>query len=414
MLLYLGLDWDQKQIKAQASTLIGNTERIIFQKPNITSVSETIEELRTRFPGTTKIIAVLEAGAKQWNYLLDSSDVELYVTNPKQAKRFKESLQSSFAKDDFRDAKALLAMAKSPDHLKQIKQWKIPSEQEQQIELLTKMHEELTTERTKLKQQFRAHLQKRIPMIEKVIGDVESYWVSTFFSKIPSLWKLKKLSKERFDTILTGSSIRTTTQENLWKAILDSRQPWASKEMHEVEEMRMNGFIARLKELSKQQKLVNAKIEEVLEMIPVARSICKIKGLGSICTLGMFQYGKLSSLKGRDDLSAILGASPVFIGSGSQKDGSPKGYATMRRAVPNQAKNLTYTIGLLLTRHSKWAKAMFQYNKQKQKSAGTIFRQIARSFFRILSSMIKNGTEYDEDLYIRSLKKNGVVWAQNL
>ena len=414
MVLYLGIDWDSKQLKIQVSSFIGKIKKLIIKEPSIKALEEAIKTMKELFSETKQFIAVIEAGAEQWNQLLVSQGIELYVVNPKSAKRFKESLQTSFAKDDFRDAKALLGMAKSTIHLESMVKFKIPSEQEQKITLLTKMHEELSSDFTKQKQQFRAYLRTKLPMIEKMIKKVDYKWVLDFFSNVPSLWALNQLTRERFDEILQGSKIRKTTKEELWLAILQSKQPWASKEMHEFEKMRTNGFISHLRELKNQLKRVNAKIDETLEQIPIARNLCKIGGLGSICTLALFRYGKLSSLKQRDDLAAILGASPIFIGSGNLKNGSPKGVVSMRRAVNNRAKHLTYTIGLLLTKHSKWAKAMFQYHKQKQKSSGTIFRQISRSFFRILSSMLRHGTEYNEELYIKRLKANGVIWAQKL
>ena len=65
-------------------------------------------------------------------------------------------------------------------------------------------------------------------------------------------------------------------------------------------------------------------------------------------------------------------------------------------------------------KQSRWAKAMFVDGRTKQQRTGTIFRRITRSFLRIVSSMLKNGTEYDEEKYIDALIKKGVPWAQSL
>ncbi len=64
--------------------------------------------------------------------------------------------------------------------------------------------------------------------------------------------------------------------------------------------------------------------------------------------------------------------------------------------------------------YSKWGKAMYEDGKERNQRAGTIFRRISRSFLRIVTSMIKNGTEYDEEKYIKALIKKGVPWAQKL
>lgn len=414
MKLYLGIDWDTKQLKIYFATQDTKPQKLIINEPSLEEVTQKMEALRKAFPEVEVIIAMMEAGAKQWERLLQEAGVQLHVVNPRQAKQFKESLQASKAKDDLRDAKALLALALSPIHRDNIKEWVPPSEEEMKVAILTKMSQQVLSQQTKLKQQFRSHLQTTFPMIEQILVEVDTEWVLYFFKKVPSLWKMKTLTKKRFEEIFIGSRIRTQTQEKLWLAVEKSRMPWSNKDLHAIEKMRMIGFIKSLKNLKEQRKTVDVKIEEVLSEIPIAESLCKVKGIGSVCTLLLLRYGKLNHLKHRDSLSMILGASPVFIGSGSTKKGENKGYVAMRVAVPNQAKSLTYMIGLTLTKHSRWGKAMYQYQKEKQKKTGTIFRAIARCFLRILSSMIKYGTEYDEDKYIARLIESDVPWAKGL
>ena len=412
---YLGIDWDTKQLKAYFSCNGQKPVKIIFNEPSFTEVQMKIDQLKEQNSSITTITTMVEAGAKQWNNLLHAVGLELYVVNPKKAKRFKESLQTTRAKDDLRDAKALLALAKSPAHQDNIKRFKPSSTIERKIDLLAKMHEDAKKEMSRLKQQFRSYLQKTCPMIETFISSMDALWVFDFFSEIASVWQLEQLNKEQFLTIMSGTKMRHKNRESFWLAVEKNRgNPLANKDLHEIEKMRTSDFVKRLRYLRDHLKSLEVKIESTLSSLPIAKSISKMNGIGSICTLLLCHYGHLDSLERRDDLSIILGASPVFVGSGTTRKGENKGYASMRREVPSQSRSLTYMIGLSLMQYSKWGKAMYEDGKERNQRAGTIFRRISRSFLRIVTSMIKNGTEYDEEKYIKALIKKGVPWAQKL
>ena len=78
------------------------------------------------------------------------------------------------------------------------------------------------------------------------------------------------------------------------------------------------------------------------------------------------------------------------------------------------SKHLLSMLGLLLMKHSRWARAMYVDGSSRGQSVGTITRRIRRCFLRIVASMHGYGSCYDEDRYIRSLLKNGVPWAKSL
>jgi len=159
---------------------------MIITEPSIEEVRTKINKLKGRDTKITEVHAMIESGAKQWVRLLHSVGVQVQVVNPKKARRFKESIFASMAKDDFRDAKALLAMIQSPAH--QEKPWKPSTTIQQKLDYLVKMHEKSTKEQTKQKQQFRSYIQTHLPLLKVLITDMDALWVLHFFDKVPSLW----------------------------------------------------------------------------------------------------------------------------------------------------------------------------------------------------------------------------------
>ena len=138
-------------------------------------------------------------------------------------------------------------------------------------------------------------------------------------------------------------------------------------------------------------------------------------GVGLMSSVAVLQYAFRNGLVGhRDQASVQMGASPVFIGSGTRKDGKPKGGIVMRRAAAARARRATYLIGRLASQHLVWGEAMYNDARQRGQKAATAYRRIARCVLRILTAMVRRGEDYDEGRYIRALQSHGVSWAMSL
>lgn len=414
MKVYLGIDWDTKQLKAFWKTETSQSKRIIFLKPSFKEVQEKIQYIKSKTSEDVDIIAVIEAGAPQWNTLLHSVGVEVHVVNPKQSVQFRNSLQNSRAKDDFRDAKALLAMAQSPHHISLMPIYSPPLADLAKIEILIKLHERTSKRQVQLQQHLRSHLLKLIPYLCLYVRDIDAKWILHLLSKISSSWNIQKLTKSKFEEIISETRFRKNKREELWAVLEESKSPNSFQELDKIETMQMHFMIEEIRMYNKRLKELEREMDQVIEDMEPAKSISNIKGMGRVFTLALMYHSSTLVPINRDSLSIKMGASPVFIGSGSTRTGEAKGYVSRRTNISNRSKGLTYLIGLHLMKQSRWAKAMFVDGRTKQQRTGTIFRRITRSFLRIVSSMLKNGTEYDEEKYIDALIKKGVPWAQSL
>ena len=412
MTVYIGMDWDSKFLKCYWTVGENKPTKLIIEEPSTEEVQAKIQKIRELHPQGTEIHAIIEAGGEQWVRLLYVNNVKVHVVNPKKAKRFKESIFASMAKDDFRDALALLAMIQSPAH--KTDPWKPPNELQKMINQFATMHESATKDQSKIKQQFRSYLQTNLPMLKGLIKDLSAEWVLYFFEKVPSLTATSKLSKRRYDSIMSKTRLGSDKKERFWAGIQACDLSLASKETADLEAMRVHMWVKQLRLYHNYLQKLNKEIKKTLDALPLTKSIKSIKGVGPILTILLFHCAGFENPSHRDELSIKLGASPVFIGSGTSRSGKPKGHVRMRKTVSSTSKRLTYLIGLQLTKHSRWAKAMYQNAKSRNQRTGTIYRRISRSFLRIVSSMMKNGTAYDEERYIQALVKNGVPWAQTL
>ena len=414
MKIYLGIDWDTKQLIGFWKTNNSQMKKIVFKTPTLRGVKEQIEYIRAKTSEDAEIVAIIESGASQWNTLLHLAGVKLHIVNPKQSVQFRESLQNGRAKDDARDAKALLAMAQSPYHISLLPRFSPPTEELTKIEILIKLHEKTSKRQVQLQQQLRDLLLKFIPCLYHYVQDIDATWILHLLSKVSSKWKLSTLTKAKFEKIISQTRFRQHKREELWKILEESKLPTASKELDTIETMQMSFLIEEIQLYNLRLKELESQMDQVIQELEPAKSLSQIRGIGRICTLVLMYHSSTLVPIHRDSLSIKMGASPVFIGSGSTRKGEVKGYVSRRTNISNRSKSLTYMIGLHLMKESRWAKAMFIDGRERGQRTGTIFRRITRSFLRIVSSILKNGTEYDEERYLKTLIKKGIPWAQPL
>ena len=134
----MGIDWDSNHLNIYYQKNNAKPQKMRIKKPAIEDVSKAIQKIKTTQKDDVEIHALIEDGAKQWVRLLHFAGVVVYVVNPKKAKRFKESVFSSMAKDDCRDAYALMVMIQAGG-MKQ-KPWKPDSKIQQKIDALANIH----------------------------------------------------------------------------------------------------------------------------------------------------------------------------------------------------------------------------------------------------------------------------------
>ncbi len=63
---------------------------------------------------------------------------------------------------------------------------------------------------------------------------------------------------------------------------------------------------------------------------------------------------------------------------------------------------------------SPWARAYYDYHKERDQSHCTILRNLGKKWTKILFAVWSQGTSYNETLHIQNLKTRNVPWAMAL
>lgn len=343
-----------------------------------------------------------------WVRLLHAVGVVIHIVDPKQASRFAESRGSSGAKDDARDARILVELARSPAHLPPA--WTAPSEDARQLARALGRHESLTAKKTRETQQLRADLALTMPLVDQAIDAMDTKWARVLVRAIPTPHHAASLTNEALLALMKGAHRATIAR--VWAAIQSTDALAMTTAEAKAEADAVHDSLDRLDLLEVHLKKVDGVIEALLDAFAAAERIHDIPGFGTKLTAAVIAYGALDG--DRDATAVRMGAAPVFRGSGRRADGSPKGVVKMRRAAPANARRAVYMLGRAAVGNLPWARAQFAASRARGKRAGTAYRHVVRSLLRLVSAIVRTGKAYDERAYVTSLKAHGVTWATAL
>jgi hypothetical protein len=287
--------------------------------------------------------------------------------------------------------------------------WAPDSEATQLLGRLSSHRERLVEDASREVQRLRDELRRSMPLVDTAIKSFELVWPRRLVRRAPTAWHLARLSAAEIELLLAGA--RPTTVAAVQDAIRRTQAPWLTEAMAKVIANYVRSALVRLRQLDKDIAALDAAIDQVLDTTAEAQQISAVKGLGRQLTTALLVFGLIGTdpSEHRDAVSVRMGSSPVFIGSATHANGEPKGVAIMRRSTNPRARQSTYLIGRLLVMHHAWARAQYKAAKGRGKKAATAYRQVTRSFLRILHAMMRDGTDYDETKYENTLLARGVT-----
>jgi hypothetical protein len=278
---------------------------------------------------------------------------------------------------------------------------------------LESMRSRADKNKVKGKQRARAVLQQSMPTVNDAIPDVASKWVYNLLQLAPTPWHAQQLTQQQLMDAMSGAHKATKMQVLAAYELAES--PWLDQTSAELDALHLHQILDTLQQAVAQEAKLLECIDEIGKEFASKDVLESVDGIGKRVAISLltFAFRDLVPLD-RDAANRLMGGSPIFDGSGQNRDGSPKGTVRMRRSAPPRARRCVYLLGRLAHRHLGWAEAMYEDGRKRGQKAATIYRRIARSLLRILTAMVRNQEPYDDARYVAALKKNGVSWAMDL
>ena len=417
MKAYVGLDWSSRELVA--ATCIGDepVKGIKGAERTPDKVSDLVARVRARHPKATEVHVVIEAGATGWVQYLHEAGAIVHVVDPQKAKAFGQSLCSSRAKDDRRDAEVLAEMGRTREA--KLPRWAPASELKQQLTALSSVHETLTCDQTRIVQRLRSLIREGMAPLESVLGDLKAGWVWRLLRVVPTPWHAEKLTEVEFRTLMKKSGARGVSLDKVLKALGECTAPWLTEAVARTQGAVVAMYVEQIELLSRQLRETEKQLDALTSQLRVRELLMSVDGIADKMFHRLLEFAfdidvDVTERTPRDQAGIALGACPVFQGSGKTRGGTPKGWVGLRRSTAPGARSTGYLLGRLASQQLDWAAAMYADAKKRGQRSATAYRRIARCLLRILTAMLRTGQPYDNDKYVRALKAKGVPWAAGL
>lgn len=403
--VYAGVDWSQDKLVVLLGCE-GQVKKlsVVRSLEGVAQVRRAAEELG----GAGASLRVrLEGGDEELALAFFQAGAHVYVTDPKQARRFRESRCSSGAKDDFRDARALLDMQTSPSH--RMAEWEPELDHTQSARELISGHEQVSHKVIRATNQLRALLVRMAPALNRALNDLTAGFALALLKRVSQRGMACMNKPEEWEAFCRRHRVRKATRPHLLGALVE---PWAKQPepVWRALALRLGHLVAEIQQLVKQQKVLRARMDVLTANIPEVKPVRRIQGIGGILAAGLVALGLVEPkvIANRDGLSLRCGTSPVLVQSG-------KSYQVrMRKGCPALGRKIAHLLAMQAIMRLGWAKAQYAWQKNRGKKHAAALRIVARSLLRVLEALVRKGEEYNEEQYIEGLQRHGVPWAKEL
>jgi transposase len=336
--------------------------------------------------------------------------LEVYLVNPLTLKRFRETFVLSRANDDAKDALYLARLLQS--HSDQLRRWQPENPATARLQQLVTHRRAVIDERTALTNRLKALLKGYFPQALSLCGD--DLWrplALAFLRRWPSLQSLRKARPESLRSFyyLHGSRSQKLIAQRL--AIIDQAVALSEEPaLIESLSLRVSLVVRQLSALLPILSQYDRQIAETFVQHPDAPIFSSLPGAGPV--LAPRLLAGLGSQRERYPSAAALqcasAVAPVTRQSGGKRHVSRRrhGALFLRQSFHEWARESV--------RHSAWAKAYYQQQRDKGAPHHVAVRSLAFKWQRIIWRCWQNHTPYCEEIYLNALKRSASPLAAKL
>jgi transposase len=398
---WIGWDWADQHHDLFLETAQGQTETVrLAHQPE--RLHAWLQALGERF-GQRPVALCLEAcRSALLPILLEYPFLELYLVNPKSLARFREVVRPSGSKSDQLDCRLACQLVKS--HRELLHPFVAEDPLTQELAQMVRMRRELVGQRTTVANQFKSALKAYYPLaLELLQDDTTTVLAADFVLKFPTLRAVQETPLHLVRRFFRGQGCRLTEGlEQRLAAIAGAAG--VSRQAHWNHP---HSFMACA--LARVLRAVAAGIQEAEERIQI------LAGQHPNCALAKSAPGAAAALEPR--LMVVLGTQPENQASARHiavRDGvAPRRVQsgnscriTRRLARPQFAHQTWIEFAKCSTLECQWARQFVEAKIKAGKTYYTAIRALAYKWIRILHACCKNGTLYEETIYLKALGKS--------
>ena len=399
-LLLIGIDWADAKHDFHLIDPTGSVQTGIFeQAPK--AIAAQLQTWRASYPGATLAVAIEASKGALINALLEHDDVTVYPVNPAALAYHRKSYAHGGGKNDPVDAKRLASFLK--ERIEDLRPLARDEPHTRELASLSEERRRAVDARADLANELTALLKQYFPaVLDFHAAKPYAAFLLSFLIKFPTLALAQASGEVKLRDYFHG--VGKKRQADKLAKMLMAAQPLTTDPVTLRCGRRRAVMIAeQLQVLSKHIRSYEATIAELLPQHPAYALAKALPGTAAntqariIAAMGddRSRYASARSLQ------CATGIAPITEQSGKRK------FAVARWACTKFLRQTFHEMAGLSINQSRWAKAYYEAQKAKGKSANTAKRALAYKWQRIIFRSWQTGQPYNEDRYIERLKATG-------
>ena len=398
-MLLVGIDWADQKHDVCVRLLDDKIESLQIDA-DTDDVERLVERLQKLAHGRPIAICLEKSRVRIIYHLMLRDNIQLYLIDPKQIARYRESFTSSGAKDDPGDA-ALILRFLSERH-DQLRVWKPDDAQTRRISQFCHTRRSLVDNRTGLIQELQSVLKTYNPLVLSLAGgNATSAMLSEILRRWPDPRRFKRNHPETLRKLFRRHGIKNTERiDELIQMVRSKPLVTSDRALLEPLAIRAQAIAAQIEVLDKAIQQLEEEIDKAMQEHPDGKLFKNLPGAGkALAPRLLAAFGsQRDRFKSAEEIAVYSGIAPVTRQSGKTK------HVSRRRACPKYLRQTFHEFADCARKWCPWSRAFYQLQRDRGMKHHAAVRKLAYKWIRILYPLWKNRTSYDPNHYLNSLK----------
>jgi transposase len=394
---FVGIDWaDRKHTWAMQSGTA-------MERGTVDHTPEAVEawamELGRRFDGRPIAIALEQSRGALLFMLTKYAHLVLFPVHPATLASYRKSFRPSGAKSDPSDADLILELLLH--HRANLRRLNPDTLETRTLQFLVEHRRQFVDEQTRYSNRLIAYIKMYFPQILDWFKEINSDVVGDFLEKWPTLEKLQKARQETIRQFLVQHHCRSNNLDGRLEAIRKTVPATLDMAVVSTCSTAAVALVRMLRQLRETIRAYDQQIETVARAHPDFALFDSLPGAGQVMVPRLI--AALGTQRERfataNELQSYSGIAPVLVSSGKTA------WVRWRWACPKFLRQTFHEWARCSIRYCDWAKAYYDQQRGRGKSAQVAFRSLAFKWMRIVFRLWKDHKPYEEEVYRKALTR---------
>ena len=397
---YLGVDWAEEFHQVWVSGPDGKKviEMKVLQQPE--AMSEFGAWLHQRKAEEIELWAAIEKPHGRIVDFLLNHGVVVYPINPKALDRARDRFRMSQSKSDSFDAYVLAEFVRT-DHA-HLRALEPDSVEAQELKMLSRDHERLMRQKTRLLNQIGITLKEYYPRPLEVFGDLESKVARDFLKAYSTPQALSKLNRRGWNRFAKRDHhLSEARSKEVWEKLNKTQIPIPEHVVRAKAKLLL-ALVIQLEALLPEVESYGEEVERFFVSMPAAELGKTLPG-GKTGTTVAKLWAELGDANNRwqsfRHLQAEAGGVPVTQSSGKSR------VVLFRFACNKHLRHAVYWFSFNSLRRCEWAKNYYRDQRAKGHNHPRALRALGAKWLKVIFVMWRDHKPYDENYHLANIAR---------